>query len=193
MARDEQKENILNSAEKLFARYGYRKTTLEDVAREAGMTPGNIYFYVKNKKDLYEQTVRHGLTEWRDSIARGIADIGDVKEKFTIMSRSAFEYLASRPDLREIIIQDPGIFTLSEQEDRFRDINDGAIEMIRAILRQGVREGRFIPLDVDHTAELLFSIYVMFLIKAYVKTEKSSSDTMFQEGLAIITRGISAA
>jgi len=57
MKRASREGKIFDAALKLFAQYGYKKTTLEDVAGECGMTPGNIYFYVKNKKDLYEKTV----------------------------------------------------------------------------------------------------------------------------------------
>jgi hypothetical protein len=39
-------------------------------------------------------------------------------------------------------------------------------------------------------AEFLFSVYIMFLIKTYVKTNGSSSSRMYEEGLALIFRGL---
>ena len=66
---DSKKELILKSALTLFGRYGFRKTTIEDIASQADMTPGNIYFYVANKKALYHETVRYGLSGWRDYVA----------------------------------------------------------------------------------------------------------------------------
>ena len=93
-------------------------------------------------------------------------------------------------ELRSIFIKDPGIFTLFPKEDRFYDINRGALQLIEDILSEGVRQGRFHEMDIQHTAELFFSIYIMFLIKTYVKSEGVSALRMYEEGLRIILRGL---
>lgn len=190
MTRDKKQTEIFAAALKLFALYGFKKTTVEDVAAQVGMTKSNIYFYVKNKRDLYEKTVSTALEQWRNSVAEAVATSDDVVEKFTIMAQRSFDYLADHEDLRHILIKDPGIFTLTPREDRFYDINLGAMNLIRDILNQGIEQGRFYPVEVAPTAELLFSIYIMFLIKTYVKSEGVSSVRMYDEGLKIILRGL---
>lgn len=85
---------------------------------------------------------------------------------------------------------DPGIFILSHSEDRFYEINQGAMLLIKDILLQGIREARFYEVDVEHTTEFLFSIYIMFLIKTYVKSEGSSTVRMYEEGTNLILRGL---
>ena len=190
MDKGEKQNEILNAALKLFALYGYKKTTVEDVAEKVGMTKSNLYFYVKNKRDLYEKTVSRALERWRDSVARAIGETDDVVEKFSVMAKESFTYLAGEEDLRAICMKDPNIFTLTPREDRFYEINFGAMQLIKSILVQGIEEGRFYPVDVDHTTELFFSIYIMFLIKTYVKSEGISSVRMYDEGLKIIFRGL---
>ena len=81
-------------------------------------------------------------------------------------------------------------FTLSPAEDRFYEINQGAMLLIKDILIQGIKEGRFYEVDIDHTTELLFSVYIMFLIKTYIKSEGSSAFRMYEEGVALIVRGL---
>jgi hypothetical protein len=87
-------------------------------------------------------------------------------------------------------MKDPGIFTLYPAEDRFYEINKGAMLLIEDILSQGIKQGRFYDMDVQHIAELFFSIYIMFLIKTYVKSEGVSAMRMYEEGLKIILRGL---
>lgn len=183
-------KEILDAALKIFARYGYKKATVEDVASCIGMTKGNIYFYVKSKKELYERTVRYGLSSWRDSIADAIRGIDRADERFYVMAVNAYEYLDTHEDLRAIVEKDPAIFSLSPGEDRFRDVNLGAMDIMRGILDQGVRSGAFHPVDVNHITEFLFSVYIMFLIRAYVKSEGSSVSVMYREGLALLMRGL---
>ena len=190
MDKAEKQNKILDAALKLFALYGFRKTTLEDVAEKVGMTKSNLYFYVNNKRDLYEKTVSRSLRRWRDLVAEAVADTDDVVEKFSVMAKKSFEYLAADEDLRAISIKDPSIFTLTPGEDRFYEINYEAMQLIKSILVQGIEEGRFYPVDVDHTTELFFSIYIMFLIKTYVKSEGISTVGMYNEGLKIILRGL---
>jgi AcrR family transcriptional regulator len=188
--KEKKLHSILKTALKLFAHYGYKKTTLEDVARELGMTKSNLYFYATNKRDLYEMTVSFAFKEWQASVVEAVANVDDVVEKFSEMSKCSFGYLLDHEDLRSVFMKDPSIFTLYPAEDRFYEINLGAIHLIEDILRQGIEQGRFHEMDVKHTAELFFSIYIMFLIKAYVKSEGVSALRMFDEGLRIILRGL---
>ncbi|MBN2344617.1 MAG: TetR/AcrR family transcriptional regulator [Deltaproteobacteria bacterium] len=48
---------ILDAAATLFEKWGYRKTSMDDVAREAGMAKGTLYLYFKTKADLAVQVI----------------------------------------------------------------------------------------------------------------------------------------
>lgn len=48
----ETKQNILNASRKLFSEKGFHKTSLSDIAREAGVTRGAVYWHFENKNDL---------------------------------------------------------------------------------------------------------------------------------------------
>ena len=49
------KEDILQIALKHFANKGYENTTLEDIAKEIDITKPAIYYYFKNKEELYNE------------------------------------------------------------------------------------------------------------------------------------------
>lgn len=190
MTRDEKEKRILDAALKLFARYGYKKTTLEDVAAAADMTKSNIYFYVKDKRDLYEKTVGNALSQWRDVVSDAVNAESDVVNKFRVMATGSFEYLIRHSDLRAILVNDPGIFSLTPGEDRFYEINRGAVRIIFDILKMGVSRKVFYPVDIHHMSEFLFSVYIMFLIRTYVKSEGRSAAKMYEEGLNLAIRGL---
>ena len=46
------RERILQSATELFVRFGYRKTSMDEVARRAGIAKGTVYLYYRNKAEL---------------------------------------------------------------------------------------------------------------------------------------------
>lgn len=184
------KFEICDAALGMFAHYGYKKTTMTDVASAVGMTKSNLYFYFSNKKNLYEQTVETALISWRDAVAEAISKKDDAVEKFLVLSTASFAYIARRAPLQALLIKDPNIFTLSRKEDRFYDVNRGAMVLLENILEQGIAEGAFHVVDIPHTTEFLFSVYIMFLIKTYVKSEGSSAAGIYRAGLSMILRGL---
>jgi TetR/AcrR family transcriptional regulator len=183
-------ENLFETALELFAVYGYKKTTVDDVAGKLSMTKGNLYFYVKNKKDLYEKTVNYALNQWKTAAENAMTTEHDMVSKFRVMALASIEYIENNPTLQQVLINDPSIFTLSSKEDRFRETNLNAMTILKSVLEEGVKQKIFYPMDVDHITEYLFSVYIMFLIKRYVKSESSSSKTMFREALELTIRGL---
>ena len=52
---------ILRAAEALFARQGYDSTTIDQIARAAGLTKGAVYYFYKNKAELFCTIVDEGV------------------------------------------------------------------------------------------------------------------------------------
>jgi len=62
-ARVDRRVGVLHSALVTFARFGYRKTSMEDVARAAGISRPGLYFLFDSKEDLFRAAVSHALEE----------------------------------------------------------------------------------------------------------------------------------
>src|SRR5215470_6020227 len=58
--RTSREERILDAAATLLVRWGYRKTTIDDVAREAGVAKGTIYLHWRDKNELFRAAI------WRE-------------------------------------------------------------------------------------------------------------------------------
>src|SRR3712207_61915 len=86
----DRRARILDAAEHCFVRSGFHRTTMQDVAAEAGMSPGNLYRYFRSKDAIVA-----GLTE-RDR-ARVMADFGEIVRSddfaagFRALGRKHFE------------------------------------------------------------------------------------------------------
>jgi AcrR family transcriptional regulator len=71
--RQLREERILDAAATLLVRWGYRKTTIDDVAREAGVGKGTIYLHWKDKNELFGATLRRASYRLIDYTLRQIA------------------------------------------------------------------------------------------------------------------------
>jgi len=192
LKKDENRQKLFKEALSLFALYGYKKTTIEDVADKLGMTKGNLYFYVKNKKDLYFQTIHWALTRWQDHVRNAVSKETSPPEQFRAMARSALGYIESDTVLQQLLTKDPDIFTLDKDKDRFPEANTAARRIIRDILDRGVREKAFFVTDTQATAQYLFSIYMMFLIQTYVYLDQADFHRMFDAALELNINGLLA-
>jgi len=59
----ELRENILDSARRLFGRFGPRKTTVDEIALEAGVGKGTVYYYFADKEDIFLRVIQEEAEE----------------------------------------------------------------------------------------------------------------------------------
>ena len=189
MRKKEAIETIYSAALAVFADFGYKKATLEDIAGRIGMTKGNLYTYAKSKEDLYRQTVSNAMVKWQSMVRERVEREPDVKQQFLVMCFKAVAYLSLHDDLRRVLVRDPDIFPMFPAEDPYFEINQASVEMIRRILARGMAEGKFRQVDLNKIPEIIFSIYKMFIIRLYIKEEKKEIQQMFEETVELLTTG----
>ncbi len=190
MRKKESIKKIFTASLQVFAEYGYKKATVEDIASRLDMTKGNLYLYAKNKKDLYQKTVSHALLKWQAMVAQRVEKEKDPRKKFVVMCYKAVEYLSRDNELRLVLVRDPDIFPMFPTIDPFHDINQASKEMIKGILKQGMQEKVFRELDMERVSEVIFSIYKMFIIRAYIKNEDRAIQQMFEDAVELMTNGL---
>ncbi len=181
---------IYKAALRAFAQYGYRRTRMEDVAQEAGMTKGNLYLYIKDKKSLYQEAVAFGLLRWQERVTEVSSELEDPVERFRSSCLEAFRHLSEDRDLREILVKDPAIFPLSSHDDPYTEINQASIGMLESMITDGIDKGWFRNVDSELSARFLFSVYVMFVIKTYIRPEEGGGRRLFETGLDLVLHGL---
>jgi AcrR family transcriptional regulator len=94
MNATELREHILNTTERLLGSYGYRKMTMEDVAREAGIGKGTTYLYFPSKEELVLSTIDRlvdELIEKLNEIARSDAAVAH-RLRLMLVTRVMFRF-----------------------------------------------------------------------------------------------------
>lgn len=99
----------MDAAGRLFARWGFDKTSVDDIAREAGISKGAVYLEFPNKDALfkavlYHESVRHAA----DLLQRFESDPGDWS--FAWMFRHSLEGVQANPFMRALLTRDQRMF-----------------------------------------------------------------------------------
>jgi len=190
MKREAKTEEIYRAALKIFAEYGFRKTTIEDIAAALGIANGTLYLYAENKRILYHKAVAWGFGIWQSRVKAAVAEVEGPLRKLEVISHKAFEYLAEDKSLRKILEKDPELFPFFPSKDPFSDINNESVSMLKDILKDGVTSGIFQISDIEATARFMFSIYVMFIQKTYIVSEGDETGQIFENAIQLILRGL---
>jgi AcrR family transcriptional regulator len=137
---------ILSTARRLFAEHGYDACRVSDIAREAGMSQGNVYWYFSSKEELLSAILADGFETLTALMAEVAAQPGTSTEKLDDLI-NRFIVFGRQQDSNEFITV---LIALTAQggDERFRDlgfdmrqIGDDYHQWVAAILVQGQTEG----------------------------------------------------
>ena len=174
MRRKLDNELIYNTALGFFARYGYKKTTLEDIADALNMTGSSIYSYASSKQALYYDCISYAVDKWQESVRLAAAESSEPAEQLLLAFEEAVRYIDSDEQLQLILRNDPSIFPMFPSVDPIEELNNWSVTFIGDILRRGVECGSFRDIDTEDTALILFQIYKYFIISSYVDCSGST-------------------
>ena len=72
--RKQAMDTIMESASRLFFELGYQEASMDDIAREIGVTKGTLYLYFKNKEELLYEVCKKNLKLLEDSLGKLVSE-----------------------------------------------------------------------------------------------------------------------
>lgn len=180
---------VFEAALDIFSEFGFRKAGMEDIAKRLGLAVGTLYRYARDKQDLYRKSVKYAFELWQ-AAAEAAAEVSvDPLERFRLLCDAAFRHLASEPRLRRILAGDPALFPVVDADDPFESINKRSVEILERFIREGIDAGVFDVPDPAMAARVLFSLYQLFIEKAYVE-EDADEAKVFERSLDLVLNGL---
>ncbi len=102
----EVQERLLDSAEECFARFGLTKTTMEDVAKHAGLSRATVYRYFKNRDELLMGVVERESRRTAEQIKLRLREIRNPGEYIVEGILVALAEIPQRPALSMLFVAD---------------------------------------------------------------------------------------
>src|SRR3954451_22653939 len=99
---------IVEAAAREFGRRGHRDARMEDIARAAGVTKAVVYDHFPTKSALYAEVLSRASDELVTAVTEAALAQDDPRERFRAALRATFEVVAARPDVRRLLLGDPG-------------------------------------------------------------------------------------
>ncbi len=91
-ADNKRKSEILAAAREVFRKYGYRKTSMVDIAKEVDLNQATLYHYFKNKEDIFVEKILADHAEFRERRAKLIAEEVSTQRKIAAFFALKIEF-----------------------------------------------------------------------------------------------------
>ena len=154
-SREEIREAILDAVGRLLAKYGYKKMTVEDIARESGIGKGTVYLYFPSKEEValgWFDRAHDRMNEHLSAIARSNLE-PDQKLRELLVRRvmagfdGAQQFVESLDELFAAVR--PSLLTRRER------YQENMTKIVAEVIEEGCDDGVFDVRDVDGAADAI--------------------------------------
>jgi AcrR family transcriptional regulator len=186
--REARAQRILDAASTLILRYGYQRTTIEDIAREAGVGKGTLYLHWNTREALFAALI----------LQEKVALAADIKQRLAgdpagatlrgLLKHAALALL-HRPLLKAVLLRDTAVFGKLVQREQSSTLSTEVLAGFTAYL-QALREQGLVRTDLslNTLAALFSSIFTGFFLAwpllpdAFKPSEEELAELMAETG-----------
>jgi AcrR family transcriptional regulator len=150
------KRKIVIDAGDIFSRFGFRKTTMSDIARKTGMGKSSLYYYFKSKEEVFEQVVIYEADILIGELTKALERSNGAKEKLKNYITVRMQVLHKLSNYYNAVFSDDlSHFDFIEKvRERY---NKEEILTIQRILNKGIEQGQFSIENTELTAIAIFT------------------------------------
>jgi len=161
MKQEKVKKQIIEAANVRFEKYGYGKTTMAEIARDCGMTAGNLYRYFPGKADIITE-IAQGCFVGRLDVLKKASKSSDCLE--TVLGNMVIANLEYMHGIfsQQVHIHELIEFITGQRRELLQQHMTDVKTVIAGIVQKGVESGEFVSNDPMRTAETFFNANIKF-------------------------------
>lgn len=188
----ERRNEIADAAVRVFAENGFRKTSVQEIADEADMSKGNLYFYFNSKKEILSRIFARFEEVLHETIGRSLESSDNPVEQLENISIDLFELFEENEPLIKVIFDfwSYSLHTSGQNIIDFDSFYNRIQEKLDTVLDRGREQGIF----RDDIKEKFSSVLVGYLEGRLVQWQINPSSPplgSFEEsGFAVILDGL---
>jgi len=153
LEQDTTKMKILQSAEKLFGAFGYKKTQISDITKSAGFAQGTFYLYFKTKQDVLKELVIRTNKAFRKTLKNVISNFKDRRDAEIAGYYAFLKFFRMHSDMykivreAEFVIPETGLWY-------YEKIHQSYLKP----LKESMDKGQLRPIEPENLAVFLMGI-----------------------------------
>jgi len=189
MADIEVRSQIIDSATKYFSRYGFHKTTMDEIARNIHKAKGVLYYYFKNKEDLFNEVLKQELGSVKAALLKIVNSNKNALAIMTDYILTRFKLLNNAVNYHETLKADffeKYHFVKDVRED-FETFDQN---QFTAIIQRGNDEGYLEVRNVGPTVDVAMMIIRSIEIPLFLQDKYKEYEKTIHELILMITSSL---
>lgn len=190
MTEDKVKKTIIESATFFFSKYGFYKTTMDEIARHIHKAKGAIYYYFKSKEELFNEVLKQELKTIKAALLKIVDREVEPMEMFKDYILHRFELLNNSTNYHETLkgnLFDKYKFV----KDVLDDFHSFERTQITIILEKGKNSGYLEIASINSTVEIIMMIFNSIEIPFFLQGRYKNYENTINELISLITNSLS--
>ncbi len=158
---DDMKNLILDKAKERAERFGFKKTTMDEISRDCRISKKTIYDNFVDKEDMFRCLVIRECQRATQLLFAQIADISDPSEKIVQLIKRSIAYFNEEDFITKVLREDETDIALSDRSYK-EIVDEKVISLIAEIIRDGKKKGAFREVDEAITAYAGLKLFEAF-------------------------------
>lgn len=155
------KQQVIESARELFSKYGYRKVSMDEIARVSGVTKKTIYSYFKDKNELIKFFLYEELDNMKKLVSKIECNSKSFEETIHDVLVKLMEYRYNSALLNAFSKED-GLLIADECSNI---LNEAILSEIKSKLEEAIKSGKIKPCDPEITSFIIYKIYIALIFE----------------------------
>ena len=192
MSIDNTRESILNVVDKLFSRFGFYKTSMDEIAKIARKAKGSLYYHFASKEELFKEVVSVEIENFKKQLNK-IVNNNELSS-----SEKIKQYFIKRMDVLNISTNYQETLKADFYE-QFHFIDELRSELeawekdkLKTIISNGVEKREFSPIkDIDILLDMFIMVSYGLEVPFFLQDKYKHYSPYFESLIGILTKGLS--
>ena len=197
--RERRRQQIIVAAKRVFSEKGYSKATMEDIAREAELSPGTLYLYFKNKDELYA-SLSLRILQYLNIRLEDVKREKDVepRKKIAAIKEALFDVYQFDPMILINMFHLQSSETLKNLSspllENITELSRNSLTILAAIFKDETGQDRYASHHPTAIADIVWSLFTGVVLweesKRMIDNEKDFLKQTLDVAFEIFSRGI---
>ncbi len=186
---DEKKDRIIEIAQQIFARFGIRKSTMDEIAKMARMGKATLYYYFKSKEDIFAEVIKKESRTLKQKTIEAILNADTPQEQISAYVHTRMKHLKELSNYYNTLT-DEYMEHFSFVERERVEFTEYEINTLTGILNSGIEKGVFDLEDVQLTAKMITIALKGLEYPLLVEERKENLEPKIDAMLNILFKGM---
>jgi AcrR family transcriptional regulator len=187
--KDEIRNSIVSAAAKIFTRFGYNKTTMEEIAIATRKGKSSIYYYFPGKEEIFRAVVEMEAEELKKDLLTEISEIDDPIDQLRTYILFRMHKMKTLTNFYAVLKSDH-LNHLEFIEKIRKNYDKNEVRIVTEILKKGIKANKFVIEDPDLSAVAIVTAMKGLEIPLFINKEHGNIEARLDNLIRFLFYGL---